>query len=41
MYDTLVTEAIHAFAQDIAYAIQVVESARSISEKKKRSKSKS
>lgn len=33
-YDTLVAEAIHAFKEDVMYAIQVVESARSISDKK-------
>lgn len=33
-YDTLVAEAICAFQEDVMYAIQVVESARSISDKK-------
>lgn len=44
MYSQLVADALLAFQQDVAYAIQVVESARSITEKKsasaKRSKSK-
>jgi hypothetical protein len=35
-YDTLVAEALAAFEQDIVYAIQVVESARSISDKKRK-----
>lgn len=35
-YDTLVAEAIDAFSQDIAYAIEIVESARSISTKKRK-----
>jgi hypothetical protein len=35
-YDTLVAEAIDAFSQDIAYAIEVVESARLISAKKRK-----
>lgn len=43
-YDKLVAEAMLAFQQDVMYAVQVVESARSISDKKsaamKRSKSK-
>jgi hypothetical protein len=34
-YDTLVTEALLAFLQDVAYAVEVVESARSISEKRR------
>jgi hypothetical protein len=34
-YATLVTEALTAFEQDVMYAIQVVESARSISDKKR------
>lgn len=34
-YDTLVCEALTAFSQDIMYAVQVVESARHISEKQK------
>jgi hypothetical protein len=34
-YDTLVSEALTAFEQDVMYAIQVVESARSISDKKR------
>lgn len=34
-YDTLVQEALTAFEQDVTYAIQVVESARSISTKKR------
>ena len=34
-YDTLVAEAIRAFEEDVMYAIQVVESARSISDKKR------
>jgi hypothetical protein len=33
-YDKLVAEAMLAFQQDVMYAVQVVESARSISEKK-------
>jgi len=43
-YDKLVTEAMLAFSQDVMYAVAVVESARSISQKKassmKKSKSK-
>jgi hypothetical protein len=35
-YATLVAEATLAFSQDIVYAIQVVESARSISDKKRK-----
>ena len=35
-YDTLVAEAITAFSQDIAYVIEIVESARSISTKKRK-----
>lgn len=35
-YDTLVAEAIAAFSQDIAYAIEVVESARLISTKRRK-----
>lgn len=34
-YDTLVDEALAAFEQDVMYAVQVVESARSISDKKR------
>lgn len=34
-YATLVQEALTAFEQDVMYAIQVVESARSISDKKR------
>jgi hypothetical protein len=37
-YDTLVQEAFLAFEQDVMYAIQVVESARSISDKKRNAK---
>lgn len=33
-YDTLVCEALAAFSQDVMYTVQVVESARHISEKK-------
>lgn len=39
-YDTLVAEAIRAFEEDVMYAIQVVESARSISDKKNMRKNK-
>lgn len=39
-YDTLVAEAIRAFEDDVMYAIQVVESARSISDKKNMRKNK-
>jgi hypothetical protein len=35
-YDTLVAEAIAAFSQDIAYAIEIVESARSLSTKRRK-----
>jgi hypothetical protein len=35
-YDTLIAEALTAFSQDIAYAIEIVESARSISAKKRK-----
>jgi hypothetical protein len=38
-YDTLVAEAMTAFKEDVVYAIQVVESARSISERKRKVKS--
>jgi hypothetical protein len=38
-HDTLVDEAIFAFKQDIVYAIQVVESARSLSMKKQNTRS--
>lgn len=34
-YATLVNEALHAFLQDVTYAVEVVESARSISDKKR------
>jgi hypothetical protein len=40
-YDTLVQEALTAFEQDVTYAIQVVESARSISDKKRNAMKKS
>jgi hypothetical protein len=35
-YDTLVSQALLAFGQDVMYAVQVVESARSISDKKRK-----
>ncbi len=38
-YDRLVTEALSAFRQDVTYAVQVVESARHVAEKKSRSTS--
>ena len=35
-YDTLIAEAVAAFSQDIAYVIEIAESARTISSKKQR-----
>ena len=34
-YDRLIAEALTAFEQDVGYAIQIVESARSITSKKR------